>query len=125
MTPQPAPKAFWDSGGDGVGVVFITLPSRECNTSNHKIRVLFRCTTSGSSDPPVEALPDLSHDLPRDDLHLHSLVRPHRRPVGTEDVVIGDGPCFRISICVVLPEILRHQHSPLLLTAEDDGEVKV
>lgn len=31
VTPQSAPKAFWDTGGDGVGVVLITLLSRRWN----------------------------------------------------------------------------------------------
>lgn len=74
--------------------------------------------------PPVEVLPDLRHDLPGDDLHLHGLVGPHSRTFGAEYVVIRDGPHVYISICMVLPEILSHPHSPFLLTTEDGREVK-
>lgn len=64
--------------------------------------------------PPVEQLPDLGDDLPGNDLHFHGSVGPHGRAVAGEDVIIGDGPRFHVSVGAVLPEILSHPHSPFV-----------
>lgn len=81
VTRHLAPKTFWDSGSDGEGVVpIVLLPvgRRESSRLGSGFRVQKELLQIGSVCLPVEELPDLCHDLPRDDLHLHGLVSPHR-----------------------------------------------
>lgn len=83
-----------------------------------KDRLDWLWTSTGSLCLPEEELPDLCHNLPWDDLHFHGLVRPHCWTVGAEDVVVRDGSSFYVAVCLVLPEILSHPHSPFILTGE-------
>lgn len=80
VTPYPAPKALRDSGGDGVGVVLIAFLSGRVERMSEDIEMrLWKKTIRYYYSywyPPVEVLPDLRHNLPGDDLHVHSLVRP-------------------------------------------------
>lgn len=65
----------------------------------------------------VEVLPDLSHELPLDDLHSHSLPRWLRGFIGCKHIVIRNGSLILITVHFVLHELLGHLYGLVILPA--------
>lgn len=75
-------------------------------------------TARAEASAPVKVLPDLGHESPMYDLHPHRFPRWARTLSRHEHIVIGHRAQVRVTIDVVLQELLGHEDRPVTLSAE-------
>lgn len=67
---------------------------------------------------PIEILPDLGHELPGHNLHVHLFPGWNGSAFGREQTVIRNGTFKHIFVGVVLQELLRHGNGSVTLSEE-------